>query len=148
MLRGKVIQDTTDLSALGLKNVREDESKGTNLLLMGTKAGDEYQKPKEEVKFLEDLSASERARLYKEKTGDVMPAGLINLGNTCYANSLMQCFNRVQELKDEVSQASTGNDALTDPNKAITAATKELFYEFENAGKSFRPLKFIFVGWG
>ena len=61
------------------------------------------------MKFLEDLTPQERAKLYKEKTGEVMPAGLINLGNTCYANSLMQCFNRVKELRDEVDQASTGN---------------------------------------
>lgn len=34
---------------------------------------------------------------------------------------------------------------MTDPSKAMSAATKDLFKEFENAGKSFRPLKFVFM---
>lgn len=42
---------------------------------------------KEERKFYEEMTPEERAKIYKEKTGEILPAGLANLGNTCYMNS-------------------------------------------------------------
>ena len=51
------------------------------------------------MKFVEDMTAEERARILHEKTGEILPAGLENLGNTCYMASTVQVLKRVNELK-------------------------------------------------
>ena len=56
-------------------------------MMMGTAAGQELKKPDQPIKFEEDMTAEEKARLLHEKTGETLPAGLENLGNTCYMNS-------------------------------------------------------------
>ena len=49
--------------------------------------------------FLEDMTPEQRAAAMNEKSAIVVPAGLENLGNTCYMNSVVQCLKRVNELK-------------------------------------------------
>jgi len=58
------------------------------------------------VVFVEDMTQAEAS-----KAGAVVPAGLRNLGNTCYMNSTLQCLRYVPELRTALNRyAPAGGD--------------------------------------
>jgi ubiquitin carboxyl-terminal hydrolase 14 len=75
MIKGKKLTGDTDLSALALKD-------GMTIMLMGTAEGKFLKEPTKQTLFVEDMTPEERARVFKEKTGKALPAGLVNFGNT------------------------------------------------------------------
>ena len=80
-----VLKDDADLAALDFAGVKPP----IQMLMMGSAT-----LPVEPVKktvFLEDLTPEEVAKT-------VEPSGLVNLGNTCYLNSVTQCLRVIPHL--------------------------------------------------
>lgn len=80
MIKGKVLKDQDDLSKFGLKE-------GMTVMMMGTAEGKQLKEPENPVKFIEDMTAEEKARALNQAQAVVLTPGLENLGNTCYMAS-------------------------------------------------------------
>jgi len=119
-------------------------------MMMGTAEGGELKKPAQQMKFVEDMTPEERARVLHEKTGETLPAGLENLGNTCYMNATVQCLKRVNELKEglknyteQPSTAAAGGFGGFDAGKLMAKAAKSLFTNLDYKGEPFAPVGFV-----
>lgn len=82
-----VLKDDTSLADLPLSKI----SPPIQMLLMGSATLPV--EPAKKTVFLEDLPPEEAAKM-------VEPSGLVNLGNTCYLNSVVQCLRVVPHLRD------------------------------------------------
>lgn len=140
MVKGKIIKEGSEWSAYpGVKA-------GAQLMLMGTAEGKELKNPDKNIVFVEDMTAEQKAKALKEKTGILIPAGLENLGNTCYMNSVMQCLKRVNELKSSIKGFElddTNKGLQNDPNVLITSAAKNFMNDLDNKGEAFAPYQFV-----
>ena len=113
---------------------------------MGTAEGGELKAPEQQMKFVEDMTPEEKAAALVAKTGYVIPAGLENLGNTCYMNSVVQCFKRVNELKVALKDYQLDENSrgmAADASVVLTNAAKGLFNDLDQKGESFAPYQFV-----
>jgi ubiquitin carboxyl-terminal hydrolase 14 len=153
LVKGGQLKDDTDLGSLKLKA-------GHTFMMMGTPAngdGDGLQRPKEKTKFVEDMTEAEAA-----KQEGAQPAGLQNLGNTCYLNSTLQTLRLVPELQEELSKysgsasnssaagSSSGSGDLSSfglgglgANMDLTSSLRDLYKQMSETQDGFPPLMFL-----
>jgi len=151
VLAKKIIKDDTPLSSLGFKA-------GTIITVIGNASANVVTDvPKERVKFAEDMTEAELA----QQEGAI-PAGLQNMGNTCYANATLQTLRAVPELLEELKGykpgAATAGPAssLFSPQQLaqhgigglgggndLTAALGDLYKQMAETQQGFPPLLFL-----
>jgi len=135
---GGMLKDTDDLMAKVAKL-----KPGQKVTLMGTPEGKELKAPEEKVVFEEDLSPEEKAKILKEKKVEIPPAGIKNLGNTCYMNATLQCLNRVTDLRNALSQYTPPSSEVRDIDSVLTAQLKTVNTQLTSTTDSIVPMQFV-----
>jgi ubiquitin carboxyl-terminal hydrolase 14 len=130
------------------------KTKGSPLQILLMGSATQLTGPKVKTVFLEDLAAEEVAKVQE-------PSGLVNMGNTCYLNSVVQCLRAVDPfrkgLRSLAGQPSSSNtmflsalkdlygnlDRTADPVPPATfiRATKMAFPQFNQTGPQGQPMQ-------
>ena len=89
--------------------------------------------------FVENIPESEARAL-----GYLAPAGIQNLVNTCYANSVIQVLHRIPELKEGLDSYQV-NDNPGGTSGALVQKLRDTFDELDTSHEVVRPFALIAV---
>ncbi|AEO61059.1 hypothetical protein MYCTH_2310867 [Thermothelomyces thermophilus ATCC 42464] len=132
LVKGGQLKDDADMSKLGLKP-------GQVIMMMGTpgEGGPQVVRPTEKIKFLEDMTEAEAAQ-----QAGATPAGLVNLGNTCYLNATLQALRSIPELQEALAKHQHTSMSEV-PQLDLTYQLKELFKEMSETQGGMTPFTFL-----
>ncbi|KAI1351245.1 ubiquitin carboxyl-terminal hydrolase-like protein [Xylaria sp. FL0043] len=134
LLKG-VLKDDTPMSSFSLKP-------GQAIMMLGTPSseGKDLVRPTEKVKFVEDMTEAEAA----QQEGAI-PAGLTNLGNTCYLNSTLQALRAIPELQDALLkyEPPSANASGTMPQLDLTRQLRDTYKYMSETQDAYTPHAFL-----
>eukprot|EP01114_Cavostelium_apophysatum_P017676 TRINITY_DN530_c0_g1_i1.p1 TRINITY_DN530_c0_g1~~TRINITY_DN530_c0_g1_i1.p1 ORF type:complete len:444 (+),score=161.00 TRINITY_DN530_c0_g1_i1:255-1586(+) len=130
MVKGGMLKDDAKWSDLAPKE-------GQVFMMMGS-AEELPQEPVQKTVFMEDLSDEQASSLAEFGR----PAGLTNLGNTCYMNATLQCLRAVPELQQSLKKFSNRMKE-GDMSNNLTATMRDLFGLLDASNQSIPPLVFL-----
>lgn len=120
-----ILKDDLDLSSVPF-------SDGAAITLMGEATT--LSKAAATVQFMEDMPVAQQAAM-----GSFLPAGLVNEGNTCYMNSVLQCIRAVPEVKSALKTVKTSGGGAADVDRSLS----DLFSRLDSSKDPLRPGTFL-----
>jgi len=135
---GGMLKDSDDFMAKVAK-----VKPGAKITMMGTPEGGELKEPAEKVVFEEDLTPEEKARILKEKKVEVPPAGIKNLGNTCYMNATIQVLTSVKDLTTSIQAYEPPPGDARDIDAVLTNQFKNVLGQLGGTTDAIMPLQFV-----
>lgn len=135
LIKGGQLKDDADMTKLGLKPNQV-------IMMMGTpgSGGGDLVRPKDSIKFVEDMTEAEQA----QQVG-ATPAGLVNLGNTCYLNSTLQTLRSIPELQTSLQTYKPNSSGLMAGMASADLASQlaSLYKKMSETQDAFPPMNFL-----
>lgn len=130
LVKGKQLKDDLSLEAAGVKD-------GQSLFMLGTA-------PKNVVpsKIHENTLPEQGSNLADDQDEDdnsKNPAGILNTGNTCYANSTLQALHTVPELNQALTNYHGNNGLLQEWGRIVP----QFGFDSKTPTKPMYPFKFL-----
>ncbi|KAI1212798.1 cysteine proteinase [Annulohypoxylon truncatum] len=136
LIKGGQVKDDTPMSKFNFQP-------GQSIMMLGTPGNkDVLTRPKEPVKFVEDMTEAEAA----QQEGAI-PAGLTNLGNTCYLNSTLQTLRAIPELQNALGKYEAPSSAMNTtgllPPLDLTKQLRDLYKSMSETQEPYAPHTFL-----
>jgi len=133
-----ILKDDFDLSIINFSTVLA-KANPLQIMLMGSAVA--LTGPKTKTIFIEDLPEEEVAKVAAD------PSGLVNLGNTCYLNSVAQCLRKIPYLRNALAHyqptPSQGLQRTNPSHPMLLQSLRDLCNNLDNSTKALPPANFV-----